>query len=77
MAYSRLELSHLVVRCLDHDLCERLLVSWQHSKAVPKEVEDEGKVFGIPVYKTTTLRALPKSASSNVRAHCCHVPWLC
>ena len=44
--------------CLDHDLCECLLISWQHSKAVPQKIEDEGKVLRIPVYETMTLRAL-------------------
>ena len=77
LVYSRLELSHLVVCCLNHDLCERLLIFWQHSKAVPQEVEDEGKVLWIPVYEAMTLRALHKSGSSNIRAHCCCVQWLC
>ena len=74
VAYSRLESSHLVVCCLDHDLCERLLISWQHSKAVPQEVQDEGKVFWIPVYETMTLRALHSQlqATSEHIAAMCH-----
>lgn len=62
LVYSRLESSHLVMCCLHHNLCERLLIPWQHSKAVPQEIEDEGKVLRIPVYERMTLRALHKSA---------------
>ena len=50
----------LVMGCFHHDFCERLLVPRQHSKAVPQEVQDQRKVFWVPVNEYVPLQVAHK-----------------